>query len=84
MALNIRNPEAERLDAELARRTGETKTEALIKALRDRLARVRRQRPKRRLADDLDEIAQHCASLPVLDRRRPDEILDYDERGLPR
>ena len=83
MALNIRNQEAERLAAELARRTGETKTEAVIKALRDRLARVRRQRTKR-LADQLDEIALGCARLPVLDRRPPDEILGYDDDGLPR
>jgi antitoxin VapB len=84
MPLNIRNPEAERLATELARRTKETKTEAVIKALRDRLERVRRERPKRRLADELDEIAKHCASLPVVDGRTSDEILDYDERGLPR
>lgn len=35
MALDIRNPEAERLAEELARETGETKTEAVTKALRD-------------------------------------------------
>ena len=58
MALNIRNPEAERLAAELARQTGESKTEAVTKALRDRLARVRRDRTKRRLADELEEIAE--------------------------
>jgi antitoxin VapB len=84
MAMNIRNPEAERLAAELARQTGETKTEAVIKALKDRLARVRRERSKRRLADELEEIAEHCASLPVLDSRSADEILGYDERGLAR
>ena len=84
MALNIRNPEAERLAAELTRQTGESKTEAVTKALRDRLARVRRERTKRRLADELEEIAEHCASLPVLDGRRTEEILGYDEVGLPR
>jgi len=84
MALNIRNPEAERLAAELAKQTGESKTEAVTKALRDRLARVRRERTKHRLADELEEIAEHCASLPVLDSRRAEEILGYDEAGLPR
>ena len=83
MALNIRNPEAERLAAELARQTGETKTEVVVKALRDRLARVRRERSKRPLADELEEIAKHCADLPVLDARPADEILGYDEHGLP-
>jgi antitoxin VapB len=84
MALNIRNPEAEQLATELARQTGETKTEALVKALRDRLVRVRRERSRRRLADELEEIAEHCASLPVLDNRPADEILGYDNDGLPR
>jgi antitoxin VapB len=84
MALNIRNEEAERLAAELARRTGESKTDAVIKALRDRLARVRRERSKRRLADELDDIARHCAALPVVDPRTSDDILGYDEQGLPR
>ena len=84
MALNIRNPEAEKLAAELARQTGETKTEALVKALRDRLVRVRRERSRRRLADELEEIAEHCASLPVLNDRSADEILGYDHAGLPR
>jgi antitoxin VapB len=84
MALNIRNSEAEQLAAELAKQTGETKTDAVIKALRDRLARVRRERSKRRLGDELEEIAKHCAALPILDTRSTDEILGYDEYGLPR
>lgn len=84
MALNIRNRETERLASELAAETGETKTEAVTKALRDRLTRVRRERSHRGLADELDEIARHCAALPVRDDRTPDEILGYDAHGLPR
>ena len=84
MALNIRNSETEKLAEALARLTGETKTEAVTQALRDRLARLRRERAGRRLADELDQIALHCARLPVLDPRTADEILGYDEHGLPR
>ena len=84
MALNIRNAEAERLATELARATGESKTEAVTKALRDRLMRVRLERTHRRLADELEEIAQHCSNLPVLDHRRAEEILGYDASGVPR
>mgnify|MGYP000249073739 CR=1 FL=1 len=84
MALNIRNAEAERLATRLAKLTGENKTEAVTKALRDRLARVMRNRPGRRLADELDTIALHSARRPVRDRRPADEILGYDESGLPR
>ncbi len=83
MALNIRNPETERLTETLAKLTGETKTQAVTKALRDRLERIRRRRSGRRLADELDEIALHCASLPILDTRDAEEILGYDEHGLP-
>jgi antitoxin VapB len=84
MALNIRNLEAEQLADSLAKLTGESKTEAVTRALRDRLERVRRERAGRRLADELDAIARHCASLPLRDRRSADDILGYDERGVPR
>ena len=83
MALNIRNRETEELAQELASLTGETKTEAVRRALRDQLVRLQRERKGRRLADELDEIALRCASLPVLDPRPADEILGYDENGLP-
>jgi antitoxin VapB len=46
--------------------------------------RLRRERAKRPLADELDAIARECAALPVLDRRPADEILGYDEHGVPR
>ena len=83
MALNIRNSEAEQLAAELARITGETKTAAVARALRDQLARVRRERSGVGLADRLVAIGRECAALPVLDDRTPEEILGYDEHGLP-
>ena len=83
MALNIRNRNTEVLAATLARLTGETKTQAVTKALQDRLDRIRRQRSGRSLAQELDAIALHCASLPILDDRSDEEILGYDERGLP-
>ena len=84
MALNIRNKETEQLATALAALTGETKTEAVRKALAERLERARRTRGKRRLLEEINEIADHCASLPVLDSRGADEILGYDANGLPR
>ncbi|HEU5443132.1 MAG TPA: type II toxin-antitoxin system VapB family antitoxin [Steroidobacteraceae bacterium] len=83
MPLNIRNPQAEQLATLLAKLTGETKTEAVTQALKERVERVRRARSKRGLADDLDEIALHCAALPLRDRRSADQIIGYDEHGLP-
>lgn len=82
--MNIRNRETEKLAEAVAKLTGETKTQAVMQALRDRISRLRRDRTSRRLADDLDAIALHCSRLPVQDSRSADEILGYDERGLPR
>jgi hypothetical protein len=39
--------------------------------------------PARRLADRLDEIADRCAALPVLYDRPAEEVLGYDEKGMP-
>jgi antitoxin VapB len=83
MALNIRNAEAERLANTVASITGETKTEAVKTALKERLENLKRRSSRKRLADELDEIAHHCASLPVLDKRSDDEIIGYDEKGMP-
>lgn len=83
MALNIRNAEAEKLAESVAKLTGETKTEAVRKALLDRLERLRRKRSGRRLVDELDELAVHCANLPVIDDRGAEEVLGYDDNGLP-
>ena len=83
MALNIRNAETERLAAELALMTGRTKTEAVSEAIRDRLERLRKERSGRSLADELDDIGRRCARLPVRDGRPADEILGYDEHGVP-
>ncbi len=83
MVLNIRNPEAEQLAANLARRTGETKTTAVTRALREQRNRVRHDRSGAGLADRLVAIGEECAALPLLDDRTPEEILGYDEHGLP-
>jgi antitoxin VapB len=84
MALSLKDPETDRLAREVARLTGESLTEAVRKSLAERLERerLRRGRPARGLAEELNEIALHCAALPDLDTRTPDEIIGYDENGL--
>ena len=81
MALNIKDGETDRLARELARVTGETITEALKKALIERLERTRPRKLSR--LEELNQIALRCAALPDIDRRSPNEILGYDENGLP-
>jgi antitoxin VapB len=56
---------------------------AVVQSLRERLARVRRPRGPR-LSEELLKIARRCERLSVQDRRSADEIVGYDERGLPR
>lgn len=84
MALSIKNDETERLARKLAKRTGESLTEAVTTALRERLARQAGHRAVPQLRDELLAIGRRCAALPDLDRRSADEILGYDELGLPR
>lgn len=82
MPLNIKHPEADRLARELAAATGETLTEAVLNALRERLERQRRSKRTLRAKDVLRETRERLSKYPVLDTRTPDEILGYDERGL--
>ncbi len=84
MALSIKHPEADRLARELALETGESLTQAVVQALRERLRRERGRVNAPRLRDELRAIRKRCAALPELDKRSADEILGYDEHGLPR
>jgi len=84
MPFSIKDQEADRLARKLAAKTGETLTRAVVVALRERLERVTAREAGRSLADELDEIAVRCAALPVYDSRSADEIIGYDEHGLPR
>ena len=84
MALSIKHPEADRLARELVARTGESLTEAVVKALRERLRREEGRVRGRDLREELAAIRERCATLPVLDDRTPDEIIGYDDHGVPR
>lgn len=84
MALNIKNPETERLAHLLADATGESLTEAVTTALRERLATVSRAANREQMIASVERIQEMVRSLPVLDARTPDEILGYDEFGMPR
>lgn len=83
MALSIKNPEADRLARELAETTGESLTEVVLQALRERLQRVTGRRRTASLREEIARMQERIAHLPVLDERTEDEILGYDERGLP-
>ncbi len=79
MALSIKSDRADQLARELAALTGESITDAVVVALEARLDLERR----RRRAVGLDDIVERFARLPVLDPRSAEEILGYDDHGLP-
>lgn len=88
VALNIRNAEADSLAAEVASLAGETKTHAVIVALKERRQRLQRQaqaasRLQASLVHQLDQIALRCAARAIHDSRSADAILGYDATGLP-
>ncbi len=85
MPLNIKNEDAHRMAKELAELTGSSITDAVTGALKDALksAKTGVSESKKRLIRELDDIAIHCAALPLVDGRSPDEILGYNDDGLP-
>jgi antitoxin VapB len=84
MAIRIKSLETERLTRELASRTGESLTGAIQKSLEERLERLKQQRRSPWLSTQLEDILRRVDQLPILDSRTPDEIVGYDEHGLPR
>lgn len=84
MALSIKDDEADRLARELASRTGESLTQAVVVSLRERLERVQRAHAhSSSLVEDLMRIGRRNASRQILDARTTEEILGYDDEGLP-
>ena len=81
MVLSIKSVEADQLARELAQLTGESLTDAITNALRERLERERPDRTD--LVNRLLAIGESARTLPRLDARSDDEILGYDEHGLP-
>ncbi len=84
MAMNLKNPETQRLAQAVAKLTGESLTAAITQALRERLERLQNKQGMR-LADRLVTIGQDCAAHlrePFRSMEHGDML--YDERGLPR
>lgn len=82
--LNIKDQEVYQMARKLADLTGQSMTEVVRQSLRDQLAREERRKLSPHVMERLREISDLCAALPVLDNRTEDEILGYDEHGIPR
>lgn len=83
MALNIKDPETDRIARELAAATGESITVAVRIAMEERLQRVRARRAATDVRAELAAIIERGRRRAVLDDRSPEEIIGYDENGLP-
>ena len=83
MALSIRNPKTEKLARKLAAESEETITQAITRALEERLERVRGRSTSVDLVEELLKISKRCSAIPDRDQRSADEILDYDSVGVP-
>lgn len=57
---------------------------AVMKVLPQLLARLENRRQRPPLSEELRAIGERVAAMPVQDLRGPEEILGYDEHGLPR
>jgi antitoxin VapB len=84
MAMSIKSLDVELLARELAAKTGESLTGAIHKALQERLERLNAEGRKQLVATQLEDILRRVDKLPVLDSRPPEQILEYDDHGLPR
>jgi antitoxin VapB len=89
MALNIKNTEVERLATELARQTGESKTEVIRRALQERQRRLKGASINDRRARVLRFLEKKVwPTLPKgqrgrrLSRAEEDEILGYGPGGV--
>ncbi|WP_159952732.1 MULTISPECIES: type II toxin-antitoxin system VapB family antitoxin [unclassified Rhizobium] len=83
MALSIKDPETEKLARALAARTGETITIATRRALEERLKRIGSHAKKDALMQDMEAMQRRLSALPILDDRSAEDIIGYDENGVP-
>lgn len=84
MPLAVNHPEADTLAHALAERTGESIDVAVVNALRERLARAGKPSKGTAKRSALIAIGRECAALPDYDVRSADEIIGYDDSGVPR
>lgn len=82
MALSVKDPETDRLAREVSRLTGESLTQAVRVALRERLTRERLRRglPKENLAEQLDALATEMPRLVDVDSGT--SAVEYDDNGM--
>jgi antitoxin VapB len=83
MAINIKNREAEALLAEIREATGKGTSQIVRELAQAEAQRLRRLRDIDERRRQIDEITRRAAAKIPPDAPTPDEIIGYDEHGLP-
>ncbi len=83
MALSFKNPEVERVARELAKVTGESMTEAISKALKQRLEKETGRKQSATISDEVRRMLSRVAWLRRKNHRSDDELIGYDKHGIP-
>lgn len=85
MGLSIKNEDVERMVREIATRRGVSMTEALRQVLGEEVERQRlaREADIKAKVQAVREIARRVAAMPDVSVLTDDEILGYDENGIP-
>jgi antitoxin VapB len=82
MGISIKNPKLEQDIRTLAARTGQSLTEAVATAVREKLSRTTTTtKDEQQFMEALKRIQDRVAALPVLSDASEDEILGYNEHG---
>ncbi len=87
MGMSIKNAEVERMARELATRRGVSMTEAIRQSLREALEQpgpARRAPTIEERRRSVTEALERLDRMPRLTEMTADEIIGYDEHGLPR
>jgi antitoxin VapB len=83
MSLNIKDPEAHKLAKRLSEETGETMTQVVTTALKEKLLRLQRVKKSKATAQELSAIAKRFRSHLTGPLEDHGTFL-YDEKGLPK
>lgn len=81
--LSVKNPQVDALLSQLVKDSGESKTQLVLKGLKLLKENRTKQVSKASVAEDLLAAGQRIAALSQLDDRSFEDIIGYDEHGLP-
>ncbi len=83
MAFHVSSERVDRNVRRLAELTGQSITDAIDSAVTEKIRRLEPRKPDPNYVRDLMEMSAQIAKKLRPDSRTPDELVGYDENGLP-